>query len=339
MKSTRIRVGIAGMGRSGEEMHAKYVGESDGFQLEAISDMTAARLAASKKRLKAKKAYASYDELLHDEAVELVVVATPSQAHCEMVLAAFERGKHVLVEKPVALSLDEFERMEESARKHGLVFACFHNRRWDGDYLRVRTIIADGLLGDVFDIQSRCIGYGPGLRTFGVQEFRPQWRAEKAYGGGQLYDWGSHLIDQVLMMVPSKVETVYGDLKSLMWSDEVDDHFKVLIKFEDGTTAEIESSADCRMPLPRWFVTGTKGALSSTWHELHVRSENVDIADEIILSSFPNEWPAFYENLAQVIRTGAELAVKPEEVKRTVAVIDAAMLSSKERRSVKPGVT
>ncbi len=328
-----------GMGRSGEEMHARYVRESDAFQLEAISDTTEERLTASKKRLKVKKAYASYEELLEDDAVELVVVATPSQAHCQMVLAAFEHGKHVLVEKPVALNLGEFERMEESARKHGLAFACFHNRRWDGDYLRVRSIIADGLLGDVFDIQSRCIGYGPGLRTFGVQEFRPQWRAEKAYGGGQLYDWGSHLIDQVLVMVPSKVETVYGDLKSLMWSEEVDDHFKVLIKFEDGTTAEVESSADCRLPLPRWFVTGTEGALSGTWHELRVRSEKVDIADEIVLSSFPNEWPAFYENLGQVIRAGAELAVKPDEVKRTVAVIDAAMVSSKERRSVKPKVT
>jgi len=339
MKTKRIRVGIAGMGRSGEEMHAKYVRESKAFQLEAIADSSEARLAASKKRLKAKKAYATYDELVDDDAVELVVVATPSQAHCEMVLAAFERGRHVLVEKPVALNLEEFERMEKSARKHGQVFGCFHNRRWDGDYLRVRTIIADGLLGDVFDIQSRCIGYGPGLRTFGVQEFRPQWRAEKAYGGGQLYDWGSHLIDQVLMMVPSKVETVYGDLKSLMWSDEVDDHFKVLIKFEDGTTAEIESSADCRIPLPRWFVTGRKGALSGTWHEFRVRSETVDIADEIILSSFPNAWAALYENLAQVFRSGAELTVKPDEVKRTVAVIDAAMLSSKERKSVKPKVT
>jgi len=339
MKTKRITVGIVGMGRSGEEMHAKYVADSPAFRLEAICDTSVERLASSKKRLKAKKAYASYDELLDDDAVELVVVATPSRAHCEMVLAAFKHGKHVLVEKPVALSLDEFERMEESARKNGLVFACFHNRRWDGDYVRVRKVVADGLLGEVFDIQSRCIGYGPGLRTFGVQEFRPQWRAEKAYGGGQLYDWGSHLIDQVLMMVPSKVETVYGDLKSLIWSDEVDDHFKVLIKFEDGTTAEIESSADCRIPLPRWFVTGTKGALSGTWHELHVRSEMVDIADEIVLNSFPNEWPALYENLAQVIREGAELAVKPQEVKRTVAVIDAAMVSSKERRSVKPKVT
>jgi len=339
MKTKRIRVGIVGLGRSGEEMHAKYITDNAAFQLEAICDTSEARLKASKKRLKAKKAYASYDELLDDDAVELVVVATPSQAHCDMVLAAYERGKHVLVEKPVALNLGEFERMEGSARKHGLVFACFHNRRWDGDYLRVRKIIADGLLGDVFDIQSRCIGYGPGLRTFGVEEFRPQWRAEKAYGGGQLYDWGSHLIDQVLMMVPSKVEMVYGDLKSLIWSDEVDDHFKVVIKFEDGTTAEIESSGDCRIPLPRWFVTGKKGALSGTWYELRVRSEKVDIADEIVLSSFPNEWPALYGNLAQVIRDGAELAVKPEEVKRTVAVIDAAMLSSSRRESVKPKVT
>ena len=141
------------------------------------------------------------------------------------------------------------------------------------------------------------------------------------------------------MMVPSKVESVYGDLKSLLWSDEVDDHFKVVMKFENGITAEIESSADCRIPLPRWFVTGDKGALSGSWHELNVKSELVDYADEIILKSFPNEWDAVYGNLAQVIRDGAELAVKPEEVRRTVAMIDAAMLSSSKRESVKPKVT
>jgi len=337
MKS--INVGVVGMGRSGEELHGKYIRERAEFRLEAISDTSPKRLKQCKKTLKPKKAYSNYDELLDDEAVELVVVATPSQAHCEMVLAAFERGKHVLVEKPAALNLEEFERMEESARRHGLVFTVFHSRRWDGDYLRVRKIIDDGLLGDVFDIQSRALEYGPGWSVFGVQEFRPQWRAEKAYGGGQLYDWGSHLIDQVLTMVPSKVETVYGDLKSLIWSDEVDDHFKVVIKFENGTTAEIESSADCRLPLPRWFIVGDKGALSGSWHELTVKCELVDSADETVLKSFPNQWDAVYGNLAEVIRNGAELAVKPEEVKRTVAVIDAAMLSSSRRESVKPKVT
>ena len=333
-----ISVGVVGMGRSGEELHGKYIRERAEFRLEAISDTSPERLKQCKKTLKPKKTYSTYDELLGDEAIELVVVATPSQAHCEMVLAAFERGKHVLVEKPVALNLEEFERMEESARERGLVFSVFHSRRWDGDYLRVRKIIDDGLLGDVFDIQSRVLDYGPGWSEFGVQEFRPRWRAEKKYGGGRLYDWGSHLIDQVLMMVSSKVETVYGDLKSLIWSDEVDDHFKLLIKFENGTTAEVESSADCRISLPRWFIVGDKGTLSGPRTELKVRSELIDDADETVFEPFENEWDAVYENLAQVIRDGAELAVKPEEVKRTVAVIDAAMLSSSRRESVKPKV-
>ena len=334
-----IKVGVVGMGRSGEELHGKYIRERAEFRLEAICDTSPARLKQCKKSLKPKKAYSTYDELLDDEAVELVVVATPSQAHCEMVLAAFERGKHVLVEKPVALNLDEFERMAESAEKHALVFTVFHTRRWDGDYARVRKIIDDGLLGEVFDIQSRVQDYGPGWSEFGVQEFRPRWRAEKKYGGGRLYDWGSHMIDQVLMMVPSKVETVYGDLKGILWSDEVDDHFKVVMKFENGTTAEIESSADCRLPLPRWFIVGDKGTLSGSWHELNVKSELVDYADEIVLKSFPNKWDAVYENLAEVIRNGAELAVNPEEVRRTVAMVDAAMLSSSKRQCVKPKVT
>ena len=334
-----INVGVVGMGRSGAEMHAQYVAKRAQFRLEAICDTSPARLKQCKKTLKPKKAYSSYDELLDDEAVELVVVATPSQAHCEMVMAAFERGKHVLVEKPAALNLEEFERMEENARRHCLVFACFHNRRWDGDYSRVRKIIDDGLLGDVFDIQSRSLEYGSGWSSFGVEEFRPRWRAEKAYGGGRLYDWGSHLIDQVLMMVPSKIETVYADLKSRLWSDEVDDHFKLLIMFENGTTAEIESSADCRISLPRWFVVGDKGTISGTWTKLRVRSELVDSANETVFKAFRNEWDAVYGNLAKVIRDGAELVVKPEEIKRTVAVIDAAMLSSSRRESVKPEIT
>ena len=336
MKAKPIKVGIAGMGRSGEEMHANYIAQIGEFQLEAICDATPARLKQSKKTLKARKAYSTYDEMLADSAIELVVVATPSHAHCEMVLAALERGKHVLVEKPVALNLEDFEQMEKSAEQRGLVLGCYHNRRWDGDYLRVRKVLEDGLLGNIFEIQSRCIGYGPGLRTFGVPEFRPQWRAEKAYGGGQLYDWGSHLIDQVLMMVPSEIEAVYADLKSIVWSKEVDDHFKVLVKFQNGTTAEIESSSDCRITLPRWFIAGDKGTLSGTWSELRVRSEMVDCADEIVLSALPNDWHAPYRNLAEVIRDGAALAIKPREVKRTVAVIDAAILSSSRRESVKP---
>ncbi|NPV53901.1 MAG: Gfo/Idh/MocA family oxidoreductase [Firmicutes bacterium] len=342
----RLRVGVVGLGRSGMELHCDPLSKmEDQYELVAVCDQSEKRLEIARQSFGV-KTFTNYADLLSEPGIDLVVICTPPNYHSSMAIQAMEAGKHVVVEKPMCLGVDEADKMIKCAKDRGVILTVFQNRRWDPDFETVKQAIQSGLIGDLFVIEARVMSYGEEWTKYGVAEFRPSWRLEKKYGGGQLLDWGAHLIDHTLQIVQSRVIDVYCDLQSRLWTEEVDDHFKCMIRFENGVIAHVESSNNARLVLPRWYAIGSKGTLYGNgewgrWEDITIRTKvgYMDVtlkpSPKIAATSGVKALDVnisnalrFYGNIREVIEGKAELAIKPEEARQTISVIEAARKSS-----------
>ncbi|MGI6238060.1 MAG: Gfo/Idh/MocA family oxidoreductase, partial [Christensenellales bacterium] len=205
---------------------------------------------------KGMKAYASLEALLADPAIELVTIATPNDVHKPIAIQAMAAGKHVISEKPVTLSSDDLQAMIDASKKYDRIFSVHQNRRWDEDYLVIKQIYEANTLGRVFNIESR---------VHGSRGVPGDWRNMKLQGGGMILDWGVHMLDQILQIVPEDVISVYN-INSHVTNDEVDDGFKALITFASGSTALVEVGTSNFINLPRWYMQGENGtAIINDW--------------------------------------------------------------------------
>ncbi len=309
-KTGKIGVGVVGYGQIGEHYHAALSASVEGFFLAGVCDAVEARLDAARERFGC-TTYQSLDDLLADDEVSLVAIGTPPNMHCDQVLAAIQAGKHVLCDKPFAMTYEEAKKMVNAAREAGVLITANQNRRFDSDYLTVKKAVEDGLLGEVYDRGSRWSHFTEIWTSYGVKEFNSTWRIQRAFGGGMVYDYCSHLGDQMLRMVTSPLVSVYADLQSRIWSNEVDDHFHAELRFADKTTATVEATNNWRTPMPRWFVTGTKGTLVSQpvgGCDVHVFTDE----GEQVVEPVTAPATVIYDNLADVLLRGAEPLVKPE---------------------------
>lgn len=340
-----INAAVVGYGFAGKCFHSYLIGLAEGLNLYAISTRDPERRAAAASE-RGVKTYPHIDELLQDDNVDLVVIATPHDTHIELATKCMDAGKHVVVDKAMCMNTAEADAMIECSKKNDVLLSIFQNRRWDGGYLTVKKAIEDGLLGDVFLIEASILGYG-----------RPGgWRGVKAKVGGQIYDWGAHLVDQALRLVPSEVDTIFCNVQHRKWDIDIESHLNCIIRFKNGVSYSIEQSNICRIRKPRWFVLGDLGTLSKTGldpQEREMINGNIDAAvnpqedrakvitevngevKEMTLETIPGNWKAYYQNISDVLNKGAELAVKPEEVRGNMRLIDAIVKSAETGASVK----
>jgi len=165
-------------------------------------------------------------------------------------------GKHIISEKPVTMCADDLQAMIDASKKYGRIFSVHQNRRWDEDYLMMKKIYDANTLGRVFNIESR---------VHGSRGIPGDWRNTKLQGGGMILDWGVHMLDQLLQIVPEDVISVYN-INSHVTNDEVDDGFKALITFASGITAQVEVGTSNFINLPRWYMQGENGtAIINDW--------------------------------------------------------------------------
>lgn len=197
-------------------------------------------------------AYGSLEELLADESIELVLIATPNDVHHPIALQALAAGKHVICEKPVTLNTQLLTEMLEAADKAGKLLTVHQNRRWDRGYRIVRQVMGEGILGDVYRIESR---------VHGAHGIPGDWRQDPKQGGGMVYDWGIHLLDQVVDMFPAaKIKTVYATLNNVT-NTETDDGFFIDLLLDNGIHYTVEVGTSHFITLPRWLVLGQNGTL------------------------------------------------------------------------------
>ena len=214
MADRLIGVGIAGYGLAGRVFHATLIAHTPGLALRAVFSRTAERRAQAAQEHPELTTHKDYAALLSDAGVDLVVVATPHHTHAEMVVRAAEAGKHVVVDKIMCLSVDEGQQMIAAARRSGVLFSVFQNRRWDSDYLTVRRVLEQGLVGEPYVIESAVTSFGPSPGYRLPTSDRPRgWRSYAEFGGGPIRDWGAHLLDQAVQLAGPAPQLVFADFQ------------------------------------------------------------------------------------------------------------------------------
>lgn len=343
MGDTKFSLVVVGYGGMGSYHTNKIIRDNKRIEVTGVYDIKETRLEVA--REDGFNVYKSLEEVLCDETVDAILIATPNDSHKEIAILALEVGKHVVCEKPVTINSSDFLDIIKVAKEQNRIFMVHQNRRWDEDFFIIRELIENKKIGDIFHLESR---------VQGANGIPGDWRHLKVHGGGMLLDWGVHLLDQLLFMNKSKIKSVIANL-SFILGDEVDDGFTSYITFEDGSTALVEVGTSNYVKLPRWYVKGTSGtALIKDWdlsgeiitpNEDGVKTEQKPIqAGQGLTKTMapPSEEATlkysiekvqcniegFYDNFVSVIEGKAEPIVKNEEVYRVLILIEAIFKSA-----------
>lgn len=262
MAAKKIKLGIAGIGRAGWGMHSPEVEKyKDLFEVTAACDIEADRLDLMEKRFPGCKKYLKFSDMLKDKNVEMVSVAVRSPEHTQFALDALKAGKYVFIEKPIALTYADAQRLVAASKKYPGKLFCRHNRRFEQQFNHIREIIASGILGDVYEIQHNVHSY----------QRRDDWQAIIECGGGQLNNWGPHLIDHALQLLESPVKDVWSDLKKVTAVGDAEDHVKIILRGENKRIVEIEISGGVAIPSPSYLVYGTRGTLVCIQQDIQLK--------------------------------------------------------------------
>lgn len=343
-KKNLVVIGYGGMGG----WHVDHARKSDVVNLMGIYDIKPERAALARSR--GIFAYDSLDAVLRDPAVDLVTVAIPNDSHLDVVLKALGAGKNVICEKPVALSTGDLQKMFDAADRRGKLFTVHQNRRWDVDFLAMKHLVQSGEIGPMLRIESR---------IHGSRGIPSDWRGERVHGGGMLYDWGVHLIDQVLQLLPEKLESVYCTFDHIT-NQEVDDGFKLELAFASGKTAHVEVGTYNFIAMPRFYLQCEKGTAMITdwrekcqvvrcdhWHESEVLpvetaaglTKTMAPRDSVTTTTYELERPAsdvhdFYRNVCRAIDGKEEQLVTHPQMMRVLRVIEAAFASVEQGQKI-----
>jgi len=274
--------------------------------------------------------------------VDLVVVSTPPSTHAEWALRAVRAGKHVILEKPFAIETSEADAVMTEAAAHDRLVAVYQNRRFDPDHLAVRKAVAAGALGDVFHVETFVGGYGHPCNL---------WHSDAGVSGGAFYDWGSHVLDQILDLLPGEIEHVTAATHKRRWFDVTNaDHSRVTIRFADGVEAEFVHSDLAAALKPRWYVLGTSGAIVGSWRTEKVvsRTDIGTLAEDFLapadspplldlhaadgsvtrLATPAADPYQFHHEVAARLRFGLPMTVTAAQSRRVLSVMEAARTSA-----------
>lgn len=340
------KLGIIGYGGMGSYHHNKTP-KPDNIRYVAACDSSPKRRELAK--ADGLETYNDPKKLLKNPEIEAVLIATPNNLHFPLAKLALDCGKHVICEKPATLTADEFKILMETARDKNLILTCHQNRRMDEDFLIIKKLVEDGELGEVFRLESRVEG------SRGIAD---TWRRKKEFGGGMLYDWGSHLIDQILLLTKGKVTSVFMRRQQLLPLD-ADDNFRLELEFDTGLSALIEIGTCNYIMHPLWYAFGRKGSAQIDYWDLSgkvvtLTNENISWEDEIkpniagpsiTMAPRANDTVAekplprvkvdtgfFYKNFANVLEGTETLCIDPSQTLRVMQIIDLAFASAKQNQ-------
>jgi len=341
------KVAVIGYGGQGA-WHCSQILKSDVVTLAGTYDLKENRREAAREN--GIFVYESNDAIFADKSVDIVVVATPNDVHEDLVVNALKSGHNVICEKPAALSVAEFDRMVAAANESGKKLSVHQNRRWDVDFLGVKSVIESGEIGNTLRIESR---------IHGSRGIPSDWRCEKAPGGGMILDWGVHLIDQMLQLITEKITSV-NCVTTHYTNKEVDDGFRLELSFESGKTAYVEVGTYNFIAMPRFYMQCQNGSLYLTdwqqnakiakltrWIEKDVTpvqnaagiTKTMAPRDNLTLDYYEIERPTsdahnFYRNFCGAIDGECEQLIKNEQVRRVLLVMENAFKSDETHQTL-----
>lgn len=345
MKKTGLAViGYGGMGG----WHTRLADQIEEIELLGVYDIKPERNALAVEN--GLHAYASLEELLADQRVEVVTVAIPNHIHKDVCIQAMAAGKNVVCEKPVALSSAELQEMIDASKKYGVLFTVHQNRRWDEDWRTVKYMYDHNTLGKTFRIESR---------VHGSRGIPGDWRNQKECGGGMVLDWGVHLLDQIMQMVDKKIVSIYATL-SFVTNENCDDGFTVTLTFEDGLVVVVEVGTSNFINLPRWYVLGENGSavienfqqdgrivMVSDWEKRDavpvvtaagltktMAPRTNETIQEYPLPKQTADIRDYYRNICKAIRGEEEQLIKHHELMRVMKLMEAIFESAEQNKVI-----
>jgi predicted dehydrogenase len=344
-----FRVGLLGYGLAGEFFHAPFITATEGLEIAAVVTSNPERARAASAAHPGARMVASAEELwaMADE-LDVVVVATPNRTHVPLARAALEAGLAVVVDKPIAATAAEGRALVAEAERRGAMLTVYQNRRWDGDILTVRRLVAEGELGEVARFESRFERWRPVAK--------PGWRQrpDPAEAGGLLFDLGSHLIDQALLLF-GPAARVYAELDRRTPGGEVDDDVFVALTHASGVRSHLWMSSMAAQHGPRLRVLGSRAAYTkwgldpqeaalkrgerpgrpgwgeedpSAWGTLGADEETRPVPTET------GSYTRFYEGVVRALHGDAPPPVDPHDSVAVLEIIEAARRSADEGGAV-----
>ena len=350
-----IGVAVVGFGLAGRVFHAPFVSAVPGLRLEAIVQRSGDAAAHAWPDARVLR---SVDEALADSAVQLVVVATPNETHFDMAMQALAHGKHVVVDKPIASSASQARQMVDCAAEHGVVLAPFHNRRWDGDFLTLRQLVHQELLGRIVSLESHFDRFRPVPRA-------GTWKEAAGEANGLLMDLGPHLLDQAFALFGPPV-WVEADIRKDRAESGIDDAFDVTLGYPQMRVL-CRSTMIAAEPSPRFLLHGTHGSYrkwgvdrqepalvagasvprlgseevwldeeAAAWGELVTAPDPARPNDleRRAVPTLPGDYREFYASVRDAILGRAPLPVTGEDGWRVLRLIELAQESSAQGRRV-----
>ncbi|SCY41780.1 Predicted dehydrogenase [Nonlabens sp. Hel1_33_55] len=343
----QIRTALCSYGMSGHLFHAPFIEANPGFELYAVWERN--KDVAVKKYPKI-KTVRNLEDLLMDDSIELIIVNTPNITHFEFAKQIIEAGKHLVIEKPFAVTGNQCHELIELAAKYHVMLSVYHNRRWDSDFKTVQRVYNSGVLGELVDAEFHYDRYESNL-SYKTHKEKP------TLGVGSLYDLGSHLIDQALVLFGMPA-SVYGYLDAFRDKSQVADYFDVKLYYKEFVVT-LKSSYFVKEPQAAYILNGKNGSFIKSKADIQEAQLQKEIAPNTInwgkepaseqgllhvlkdgpfkKEKVPTEvgnYASFYNGIYDSIRNNQPVPVLPEEALNVIVVIEAAIKSNQEKKVI-----
>ncbi|MBN1437390.1 MAG: Gfo/Idh/MocA family oxidoreductase [Sedimentisphaerales bacterium] len=334
-KAKDIKVGVIGYGGAFNmgKIHLNEMNKA-GMTPIAVMDLDADRLKEAEKDFPGIATYTSLPKMLKSD-VNLIVIITPHNTHAKLALQCLRAGKHVVCEKPLAITTAECDAMIAAAKKSKVVLSTYHNRHWDGCILEAMDRIKkQKVIGDVVRVEAHMGGFGqPGN----------WWRSSKSISGGILYDWGVHLLEYTLQLMDSDIVEVSGFAKTGVWAsktawknDTNEDEGFLTVRYSSGAWSSLcVSQLDANPKRGMLEITGTKGTyiMEGGTYEIICPETNGSVTITKGINR-PNQGADFYQNIADHMVKGTTLVISPEWSRRPIHILDLAHQSMKKSKAM-----
>lgn len=339
-----INVGLVGFGTGSSVFHAPLLQSSGKFALTHVLERSTSKSSVLQP---APQIVRSMDELLAAP-VELIVISTPTHVHFEQAKQVILAKKHVVVDKPLVITAKEAQELVDLAKQHGVLFAVFQNRRWDSDFLTVRSLIDAGTFGEITKFESHFDRYRPNLKGY--------WKEKAELGGGNLYDLGAHLVDQALQLF-GEPDAVDADVQIQREGAENDDYFRLEFKYTKQPQLQVILTAGMMVKDlgPKYIIEGSKGKFEKYGEDIQEPQlregkrpgdsgfgcepestygsfMSVDGGVAQVIPSKTGTYEVYYNNIAAAIRSGEKLLVNPSEVVPQIRILEEAKKTERVNR-------
>ncbi|MGF1449491.1 MAG: Gfo/Idh/MocA family protein [Opitutales bacterium] len=336
-KPSEIKVGVVGYGGA-FNMGRKHLAEmrDAGMTPTAVCELDPERLKVAEEDYPGIETYSSVAEMLKHSAVDLVTIITPHNTHAPLGLQCLKAGRHVVCEKPMAITTAECDQLIAEANKRDRIVSTYHNRHWDGCIMKALEIVQKGTIGEVIRFEAGMCGYG---------QPRDWWRTSRTMSGGIMYDWGVHLLEYALQIITAEVTEVSGYAHQGFWADKTpykddtnEDEASALVRFSSGQQIWLRfSTVDMRTnALDLFWITGTKGKLciNMKTYELTTRNRQGDTVTTKGTTPEGEQW-RYYQNVSDHLAKGTDLVINGEFARRPIHILDLAVRSARKGQALK----